>query len=258
MAQKLGLPGGSHEEIPEEWQYEVLLPASMQNAMFDGMLSYQDLMADTLQSITGDTVVIDHQNVDPGSRYLCSNGVTFLYSRFTIADSLYLGSQRIEGENLVDSVGAGKWAWNDEVSVAGAIAEPEKLLSASASEGALVNVALPRDYAGDYTVEFTFRNVLPMRYRLVWRANSRPSGLFAIYINDEKIAEFDNNLLRSTILSVTGQYFIPDNGFNRKDFWVENISSFGDVSIRFQYLGPGRQSNNGLNIDYVELISSPL
>jgi hypothetical protein len=43
-------------------------------------------------------------------------------------------------------------------------------------------------------------------------------------------------------------------GFNRKDWWVENILDFGDVSIRFEYLGPGAQSTNGFNIDYVTLI----
>jgi hypothetical protein len=43
-------------------------------------------------------------------------------------------------------------------------------------------------------------------------------------------------------------------GFNRKDFWVENLTEFGDVTIRFEYLGPGSQENNGLNIDYVKLI----
>ena len=103
-------------------------------------------------------------------------------------------------------------------------------------------------------MEFTMKNILPMRYRLIWSANSRPSGHFAIYVNDEYIGEFDSNKFRSTVQSVTGEYFRPKEGFNSKDFWIENLTEFGDVRIRFVYLGPGREENNGLNIDYVKLI----
>lgn len=96
--------------------------------------------------------------------------------------------------------------------------------------------------------------MLPMPYRLVWSSNSRPSGLFALYVNDEKIGEFDSYGFRSLILSVTGEPFRPKNGFNRKDFWVDNITEFGDVKVKFEYLGTGQNETNGLSIDYIELI----
>jgi hypothetical protein len=127
-------------------------------------------------------------------------------------------------------------------------------LATQASEKSIVIVSFPRNYSGSYTVEFFFTNVFPMEYRLEWRANYRPSGIFAVYINDFKLGEFDTYSLRSSIISVTGQRFIPVEGFNRKDWWVENLEDFGDVKIRFEYLGPGSQSTNGFNIDYVALI----
>jgi hypothetical protein len=254
MAAALGFSEEGSEKIPAAWQYNVLLPKVMGSAMLEGMLEYSDLMADTLQSITGDTIVLDHRNIDPESRFLCSNGVVFLYNKFIIDSALYNGEYSVEGEMLIDSVGAGKWTWKKDVKVTGAITEPVKLLSATASEEAVINVELPRSYSGEYTLEFFIKNVLPMRYRLVWRGNSRPSGLYAIFINGEKIGEFNSFNFRSTILSVTGEYFIPFDGYNRKDFWVDHLTEFGDVSVKFVYLSSGGQNNNGLNIDYVKLI----
>jgi hypothetical protein len=103
-------------------------------------------------------------------------------------------------------------------------------------------------------MEFVIYNMLPMRYRLVWGSNSRPSGLFALYVNNEKIGEFDSYKFRSNILSLTGELFRPKDGFNRKDFWVDNITEFGDVRVRFEYLGTGENTTNGLSIDYIKLI----
>jgi hypothetical protein len=254
MAANLGLSGGGPDKIPGLWQYNILLPKVMESAMLEGILQYNDLMADTLQSITGDTVVIDHNNIDPESRFICSNGVVFLYNRFSIDPKLYSGDYVMEGEMLIDSVGAGKWAWKKDVKVSGAITEPSKIITKTASGEAVLNVELPRKYTGDYTLEFMIKNVLPMPYRFVWRGNSRPSGTYAIYINDEKIGEFNSNLFRSTILSVTGEYFTSIDGYNRKDFWINHLTEFGDVSVKFVYLNAGGQSNSGLNIDYVKLI----
>lgn len=103
-----------------------------------------------------------------------------------------------------------------------------------------------------------------MRYRLVWRANYRPSGLYEIYVNDEilnyqdiygnVLTQFDTYLLRNSIVSVTGERFLPVGGFNKRDYWVDNLTDYGDVRVRFKYVGPGGNSTNGLSIDYVKLI----
>ena len=103
-----------------------------------------------------------------------------------------------------------------------------------------------------------------MRYRLEWRANSRPSGIFEVYVNDQMLTwedkfgntktTFDTYDLRNSIVSVTGERFLSEGGFNMRDYWVENLTDFGDVTVRFVYVGPGGSSTNGFNIDYVELI----
>lgn len=265
MAERLGGELIGHEDIPLSWQNDVLLPEVTKNAMFEGILSYEDLQVGWIKSITGDTVVVEAEKIDPESRTICSNGVGFLYSDFIIEDTLFRGTVIKEGESLIREIGAGKYAWKEDVLVSGAVIEPEYQLADVASEGALVNVNFGRDYQGEYRLEFVFKNLFPMRYRLEWRANSRPSGLFEVYVNDQVLeyvadkfgnikTEFDTNLLKESIISVTGERFFPEGGFNMRDYWVEHLTAYGDVRIRFEYLGPGLNSTNGLNIDYVKLI----
>ncbi len=230
------------------------MPRLMQSAMFEGLLEYSDLMKGRLASISGDSVDVEYENIDPDSRFLCSNGLTYLYRDFSIDSTLYLDGIQVEGESLIDTLGVGSWTWKDGVVTTGANVSPLSIGSIHASNEATLNASFTRGYTGDFTLQFTLKNVLPLRYRLVWSSNFRPSGVFAIHVNDEKIGEFDSFKFRSTIVSVTGDYFRPKEGFNKKDFWVENLTEFGDVTIRFEYLEPGSQENNGLNIDYVKLI----
>jgi len=253
MANELGDGFASHEDIPEKWQFEVLLPSAMEKSLYENRLLYSQFK-DKMVSITGDTVVIDPSRINPDSRYLCSNGLAYTYYDFSVDKDLYQGDILIEGEDLVDSIGAAKFAWKEDVSASGLVVAPNKLTALEASGGSIVNVSFPRNYSGDYALEFNFKNVFPRKYRLEWRANYRPSGLYAIYINDEKIGEFDNYNLSQSVLSVTGERYLPENGYNSKDWWVENITEFGDVHIRFEYMGPGTVKSNGLNIDYLVLI----
>ena len=218
------------------------------------MLEYTDLMEGRLASVTGDSVDVDYENIDPVSQYLCSNGLTYQFHDFSIDSSFYLSGSHIEGESMIDTLGAGSWTWKDGIVTTGTFVSPFGVNSIHASNGSTLNAPFTRGYTGEFSLQFTIKNVLPMRYRLVWSSNFRPSGLFAIHVNDINIGEFDSFNFRSTIQSVTGEYFRPKEGFNKKDFWVENLTEFGDVTIRFEYLGPGKEQNNGLNIDYVKLI----
>jgi hypothetical protein len=253
MAGDLGPAFTSNDDIPEVWQFEVLLPSLMEKSLFENRLAYYQFK-DTMVSVTGDTVSIDPSLINPDSRYLCSNGLVYTYFDFVIEKDLYQGEKRIEGEELVDSIGVADFEWNEDVVASGISVAPDKQAALQASEGFIVNVQLPRNYSGEYALEINFKNVFPMKYRLLWRANYRPSGLFAIYVNDTQIDVFDTYNLRSSILSVTGERFIPESGYNFKDWWVENLTEFGDVKIRFEYLGSGSSSSNGINIDYLVLI----
>ena len=253
MADDLGGGFTSADDIPEKWQFDVLLPNLMKKSLFDGSLDYTDFQEEMV-SITGDTISMNPYNIDPASEFLCSNGKVFSFLNFDIPKELYVGGSEIQGEELIDSIGVARFAWNEDVTVSGLVAEPLKQYSGSASEGSYVVVSFPRKYTGKYSFQFEFEDLFPMKYRLVWAASYRPSGLFAIYVNDKKIGEYDNYNLRSTVVSVTGEYFTPVDGLNRKDWWVDNIVDFGNVTIRFEYLGPGAQSTNGFNIDYIALI----
>ncbi|MCP4313045.1 MAG: hypothetical protein GY790_17435 [Bacteroidetes bacterium] len=255
VASDLQYPGEAGDALPKQWQSDVLMPQLLTNAMFEGMLAYVEFMQGEMESITGDTVIVDYQNINPDSKYLCSNGLAYTYSDFRIPDSLYMGAIKIEGEDLLDTLGMKKWTWKDDVVASGLVAEPKEYESSIASDGAMLAVELPMAYEGEYSMEFTIYNVLPLRYRLEWSSGYRPSGLFAVYVNDEKIGEFDSFKFKKSILSVTGELFRPKDNFNRKDFWVENITEYGDVRVRFEYLGPGEASNpHGLTIDYIKLI----
>ncbi len=141
---------------------------------------------------------------------------------------------------------------------------PDKKYALEASEEAMVDVSFGTNFSGEYTLEFYIRNVFPMKYRLEWRANYRPSGVYSVYVNDQLVglqdkwgdsqSQFDTYELRNSIVSVSGDRFIPDNGYNSTDAWIENITEFGDVKIRIEYVGAGEGKSNGLSIDYVSLI----
>jgi len=236
----------------------------MESSLFDGRLEYNELN-DIMISVTGDTVYLDPMNIDPESRYLCSNGVTYTFNDFKVPEALYLGETRLEGEKMVDSIGAGTFAWKGGISTCGYVVAPVKKYAGEASGGGLVSVSFPRQYEGEWCMEMVFRNVFPRRYRLEWGASFRPSGSYSIYINDEVITredrfgkirtEYDTYELRQSVLSVDGETrFLPVGNFNVVDFWVENITEFGDVRIRFEYTGPGSASENGFTIDYLALV----
>jgi len=244
-------------DIPDRWKSEVLMPAMLTSALFKGELEYSDLMKDTLTSITGSRVIIDHTNVDPESRYRCSNGMAYLFNQLIIADSLYLGANRKEGELLVDSVGQ-TFNWKDEVILSGeSIGIPQSLNSIYGSGGRVLTVKLAPELS--FSMEFKIPNVLPMRYRFLWRGNSSLAGNYRIYVNDEEIGEFDTwEFFQKKIWSVKdGIIFRKQDGdYNMKDFWVENITEYGDVSVRIEFLGPSesRPYDVGMVMDYVELI----
>ena len=264
MAARLGGDIVDHEDIPFSWQDEVLLPAFTRGAMFDGIISYSDLQKGRVKSITGDTVVVEAEKIDPDSRTLCSNGAAYHYSEFAIHDTLFRGTAAREGETMIRKIGVARWTWTEDVTTTGGVFEPKELPAAAASGGFLVSVNLGTNYQGDYEMEFKFKNLFPMRYRLEWRASSRPSGVYEVYVNDSILTyedkfgnvhtDFDLSDLKYSVVSVTGERFLSEQGFNMRDYWVESITEYGDVTVRFKYLESGESSTNGFNIDYIKLI----
>jgi len=257
MAQVFGGSFQTHEDIPIAWQNRVLFPNILENGVFQDILTLDQLSDPNLININGKFVNLDIGKIDPASQVLCSNGVIYHFEDFNVPEELYLGEKKIEGEWLIDSVGQGRYAWKEDVSVLGVNVEPIETKTDFASEGSMVSIVLGRNFSDSYSVEFTFQDIFPGRHRLEWRANYRPSGIYAVYVNDLQVGQFDVYNFRYSIPSVTGERFAPENGFNRVDFLVEHLTDYGDVKVRFEFVDGGISSDNGFNIDYVSLIPYP-
>jgi len=259
MADKLGSVYSSHEDIPRIWQESILFPVIFDNGIFENALSIEQLFDPNLLNIQGEKVSLDPASINPESKIECSNGYIYEFYDFQVPDSLFLGEVRVEGESLLDSIGNGKFSWKEGIVVGGTIFEPVATNTLQASGKKCLVVDMGRSFSGNYFVEVPFRNIFPGRHRLEWRANYRPSGLYKIYINGEELTQYDTYNLRNPLISVTGVINRPTSaGINSVDFWVDNITEFGDVTVRFEYMGSGGSQINGFFIDYLSLIPSPL
>ncbi len=265
MALDLGGVFTGYENIPEEWQLDVLIPYLLKKGFYGGIVDAEDfLMEDKIQNIIGDSVRIDF-DIDPESRFIASNGISYKYASYNIDDSLYMGERIIEGESLVDSVGFHRYAWNDKVKVSGRTDyQPvQYYVEDVASNDTVVDISFETDFSGQYTVEITFEDVFPGEYQLLWRSNYRTSGVYAVYVNGEKPldaggiphTEFDTYSMSGSVFSIIpGRKFWPEKGFNSKDFLVNNLTDYGDVVVKLEYLRPGQGSDPGLSIDFIGLI----
>jgi hypothetical protein len=234
------------------------MPRVVRNGIFEGSLHYHDFLPGRLKNIAGDSVDVDISNIDEDSRFIASNGVYFKYAGYTVPEELYYLESRVQGEHLITLLGANVYGWKEGVSVSGSNLAPGKGFSSFADNDSLVIMELGTRYDREFMLEFTIPNVFPRRYRLEWRSNFRPSGLFEVYVNDEAVGQVDLFSLRNIVWSVTGELFIPLGNLNSVDFLVENITEYGDVKIGIKYLGQGGQTFNGFTIDYMSLIPFPL
>ncbi|MCF8345805.1 MAG: fasciclin domain-containing protein [Bacteroidales bacterium] len=262
MAGFLGGSYSSSEDIPTDWQENELIPIILDKGVYGGLLDPEYFNRSRIANINGDSISIDFE-IDPASRYICSNGLVYNYNYFEVGDSLYR-DRVFEAENFVESLGLGKFVWDNEtVAVEGNQSMlPVEQAVRGTSNDTVVNVEFSSGYSGDYSVTFELKRIFPNDYRLVWRTNYRTSGLYAVYVNGNRIKlglsnydEFDTYKLTSGFFSVLGYKLYPDSrGFCSLDGWV-NIEEYGDVNITLEYLGPGSSNDNGLNIDYIQLVS---
>lgn len=261
MASFLGDHYASHEDIPLDWQNNELIPLLLNRGVYGGLLEPEYFNRTKIANINGDSILVDLE-LDPASRYICSNGLVYNYSTFEIGDSLYK-DRNFEAEDFVESLGLGKYVWSKEfVTVGGNQALlPDEQRVPGTSNDTIVNIDFPTGYTGDYSVNFKIGRIFPNSYRLVWRTNYRTSGIYAVYVNGERIQlglskydTFDTYQLSGGFFSVLGYKLYPDSrGFCTIDGWVE-IEEYGDVNITLEYLDSGSSSDNGLNIDYLQLL----
>lgn len=261
MAEALGDLYQDYNDIPLEWQFDVLIPYILEHGVFENMIEPYEFIPppppDTLKmkNILGDSVYVEYEPVDQA---LCSNGYAYNYADFSVPDTLFTGGQRLEGEWLLEQVGATKFAWREEVNlIADASFEPRREFVDNASNDSIVRVPFQLGYAGTYELDFNVDKLFPRKYLMVVRTHMYVGGIYEIYVNDELVMEidyYDYVLQRELWRSVTGARYKPEGGFNRFDCWVYNTAPYGKCNVKFVYKEPGRVQSNGLVIDYIDFI----
>ena len=261
MALRLGGNFTSYLDIPLDWQYDVLIPHLLEHGVFENQLEENEFMfrpgkdSIKLKNILGDSITVTYH---PREKALCSNGYAYNYTDFSVPDSLYIGANRFEGEWLLKSIGAGKYAWKEEVKVISDLSfTVDKQYIPGASNDSILSVFFPNGYSGRYSVEFKTEPMFPGTYHMVVRTHMLVGGIYDIYVNDVLVIEdFDYYIYTSTpggfYWNCLGTRYLPTGNFNRFDACGVEVEDFGRVKVRFEYKGPGQVAGNGLVIDYIE------
>lgn len=265
MALKLGGNFKTHSDIPDKWQEEILIPYLLKHGTFLNMLEsvdfkpikiIQNKRRPNMINIQGDSVLVDYKIAD---KYLCSNGVSYDYSNFSVPDSLFSGANKFEGEWLARRTGTNKFAWRSNVSVTSTnFFDVSNSWIKGMSNDSILVVNFNKGYNSTFRLQFNARNLFPRTYQMVITTHMDIGGIYDIYVNDKLVRTFsyyDFILTKGLIRSqVTGKLFVPSGRFGKFDCLVDNITEYGRPSIRFEYKGPGNAPNNGLVIDVIEFI----
>lgn len=263
MALELHAGYTDHTDIPLIWQNEILIPYLLKKGVFENMLEREEFLQKTikdtvkLKNILGDSVVIDYE---PDEKFLCSNGYAYNYYDFSIPDTLYEAPIYYEGEWWLKTLGNQTFGWNPGiVNTTDKVFDYRKEFVGSANNDTIFRVYFDAGYKGRYSVEFNVDNLFPRKHLAVLRTVMRVGGLFEIYVNNELVRTFDYNDFNKNggvINSVVpGKRYIPQAlGYNRFDFWVDNLEEYGKAKIRIEYKGPSTLPINGLVVDYIQFI----
>jgi hypothetical protein len=261
MANSLGGNFKNYNDIPYEWQEEILIPRLVIKGMFDNMvepIEFQPRYENdslNMKNILGDSVHIDYTISD---KILCSNGYVYTYDDFTIPDSLYNGNTTFEAEWLLYQTGTNRFSWLPEVVYKSTESfSPLREYNSSSSNDSVVRVSFPKKYNGQFSIEFDGDYLFPRKYLMTIRTHMDYGGIYDIYVNNVKVKTFDYSYYVSTkgvYTSVTGKRYTPTGGrYNIFDCWVESISTYSKPRIKIEYKGPGTTvANNGLSLDYIK------
>lgn len=261
MAQSMGSVYVDYQDIPLDWQNDILIPHLLEHGVFENLVEESEFILppyrDTLKmkNILGDSVVIDYT---PKDKFLCSNGYAYNYESFEVPDTLWKGSYRHEGEWLLRQTGFQKFTWLKGVNVTSSTTFPPiRELVPSASNDSIMKVNFTKGYTGTFNLEFNIGTLFPRKYLMVVRTHMYVGGIYDIYVNDELVMTmdwYDYVRNREVWFSVAGGAYRPEGGYNRFDCFIENKLEYGQTKIRFEYKEPGRVQSNGLVIDYIDFV----
>jgi hypothetical protein len=267
MAAQLGAVYQDHTDIPLDWQNDILIPYLLEHGVFLNTLSGNDFIhtgipSDTLKlkNILGDSINIDYSVTEP---FECSNGIAFSYENFTVPDTLFNGSVRVEMEQYLIKLGKDKFSWDPKrvTEISDKKFAPLGNSVSTASNDSIMRVLFDVGYTGNYSVEFKIENIFPRKYLMVVRTNINYGGVYDVYLNDQKIKTMDYHdyyLLDyrwSYISVVPGKNYYPEaQGYHKWDEWAVNEAPYGEARLRFEYKGPSELVNPALLIDYIDFI----
>jgi hypothetical protein len=263
MAQSMNIAGyNDYNDIPLDWQHDVLVPHLMEQGVFENLLEPEDFMPRTardtakLRNILGDSIWIFYKPVD---KVIASNGYAYNYDNFQIPDSLFAGSNIFEAEWLLNETGINRYSWiKNDMAKSDQYFPPLQEYISTVSNDTIIRVLFPKGYNGTYSLEFQTKPMFPRRYVMIVRTHMNIGGVYEIFVNDELIRTFDYydyTRYRQILPSVvSGKRYLPTGNFNSFDMYVDNISEYGRAKIRFNYKAPGFVPNNGLVIDYIDFV----
>jgi hypothetical protein len=261
MALSMNCGYNDYNDIPMEWQDEILIPYLLEHGVFENMVEQQEFLEETvkdtikMKNILGDSIVIDYV---PSEKTICSNGYAYNYQDFVVPDTLYAAPTRMEAEMLTRDAGGNRYFWNDDVTVVNDVSYPpfQEFVS-TASNDSILKVNFTKGYKGNYSVEFNVDNLFPRRYLMVFRTHMYVGGIYDIYVNDQLVKTIDYYayvLNKGIYYSVTGKRYLPQGSYNKFDCWLDNLTEYGKAKVRIVYTGPGTVLYNGLVLDYIEFI----
>ncbi len=92
MAISMNCGYNDYNDVPMEWQDEILIPYLLEHGVFENMVEQEEFLEETvkdtvkMKNILGDSIVIDYV---PTEKTICSNGYAYNYQDFEIPDTLY-------------------------------------------------------------------------------------------------------------------------------------------------------------------------
>lgn len=262
ISEELAIPV---EAIAEIWQNEELMPYLLEQSVFRNVLNYSSFIRGRAKNILGDSVDVDPMNISP-EFFECSNGRAFNLLDFQVPEFLYKKSDTTAISSLLSFKGSGLWEWIDEVVVTGQTFNPLRTANVYATFGNTLLIDMGKNFNGEFSFAYKYKNIFPAIYKLSVRANVSKTGIYNIFVNGKQYPvdindgrgpqyDFDFfNLRNGVISSVTYEFYPFENNFCQFDILVDNITEFGDVEVKLEYNGPGRNRNNsGINIDIISL-----
>lgn len=253
-------------DVPLHWQNEILLPYLLERSVFRNALPYAAFSMGRAKNILGDSVDVHPENIET-EFFECSNGRAYSFIDFSVPEILYKVKDTIVMSSLLYFKGSGLWGWNDDIELTGQAFNPARASNSFATFGNTLLIDMGKNFTGDFSYAYKHNYIFPGKYKLTVRANVSKTGVINLYVNgkqypvdilDGKGPQLDFDLfdLRNGVISsVTNKFYPYQNNFCSFDILVDNITEYGEVEVKLDYVRPSERNVNncGINIDFISL-----